>query len=78
MDDKKLMEIAQEVDTMLATSAEKYGMPPLVYSSVILARLMVFNNPNQQGFKSLIALIANKDNESLQEDEYDDKEHLVH
>ena len=77
MDDKKLMEISQEVDTMLATNAEKHGMPPLVYSSVILARLMVFNNPNQQGFKSLITLIANKDKESLQEDDYDN-ERIVH
>jgi hypothetical protein len=77
MDDKMFMELAQEIDTMLATSSEKYSLLPLVYSSVVLARLMRFNDGNAQDFKSLISSIADKDNKPSQEDNYARKR-IVH
>ena len=78
MNDKMLMEMTQEVDIMLMTNAEKYGMSPLLYSSVIIARLMLFNNSNQE-FKNLMLILATRDDEPLQEDEDEyDNERIVH
>lgn len=43
MNDEKLIELAQEVDTMLPTLAMKYDLDPLQLSGIILARMAHFN-----------------------------------
>ena len=62
MTDDKLLEMIREVDNTFAVLIEKYQLPPLSFSSIILARILLINEScgTGQDFRQLLSEIAVK------------------
>jgi hypothetical protein len=62
MTDDKLLEMIREVDNTFAALIGKYQLPPLSFSSIILARILLINEAcgTGQDFRQLLSEIAVK------------------
>ena len=62
MTDDKLLEMIREVDNTFAVLIDKYKVPPLSFSSIILARILLINEAcgTGQDFRQLLSEIAVK------------------
>jgi hypothetical protein len=62
MNDDKLVEMIREVDNTFAVLIEKYQLPPLSFSSIILARILLINEScgTGQDFRQLLSEVVLK------------------
>ncbi len=62
MNDDKLVEMIREVDNTFAVMIEKYQFPPLSFSSIILARILLINEScgTGQDFRQLLSEVVLK------------------
>ena len=62
MNDDKLHEMIREVDNTFAVLIEKYQLPPLSFSSIILARILLINEGcgTGQDFRQLLSEVVLK------------------
>ena len=62
MNDDKLIEMIKEVDNTFAVLIEKYQLPPLSFSSIILARILLINEScgTGQDFRQLLSEVVLK------------------
>ena len=62
MNDDKLIEMIREVDNTFAVLIEKYQLPPLSFSSIILARILLINEScgTGQDFRQLLSEVVLK------------------
>ena len=62
MNDDKLIEMIREVDNTFAVLIEKYQLPPLSFSSILLARILLINEScgTGQDFRQLLSEVAVK------------------
>ena len=62
MNDDKLVEMIREVDNTFAVMIEKYQLPPLSFSSIILARILLINEScgTGQDFRQLLSEVVLK------------------
>ena len=62
MNDDKLIEMIKEVDNTFAVLIEKYQLPPLSFSSIMLARILLINEScgTGQDFRQLLSEVAVK------------------
>jgi len=66
MNDDKLVEMIREVDNTFAVMIEKYQLPPLSFSSIILARILLINEScgTGQDFRQLLSEVVLKPTKS--------------
>ena len=62
MTDDKLLEMIIEIDNNFSVLIEKYEVPPLSFSSIILARILLINEAcgTGQDFRQLLSEVAVK------------------
>ena len=62
MNDDKLIEMIREVDDTFAVLIEKYQLPPLSFSSIMLARILLINEScgTGQDFRQLLSEVVLK------------------
>ena len=62
MNDDKLVGMIREVDNTFAVLIEKYQLPPLSFSSIILARILLINEScgTGQDFRQLLSEVVLK------------------
>jgi len=62
MTEDKLHEMIREVDDTFAVLIEKYQLPPLSFSSIILARILLINEAcgTGQDFRQLLSEVVLK------------------
>ena len=62
MNDDKLIEMIREVDNTFAVLIEKYQLPPLSFSSILLARILLINEScgTGQDFRQLLSEVVLK------------------
>ena len=62
MNDDKLVEMIREVDNTFAVLIEKYQLPPLSFSSIMLARILLINEScgTGQDFRQLLSEVVLK------------------
>ena len=62
MNDDKLIEMIKEVDNTFAVLIEKYQLPPLSFSSILLARILLINEScgTGQDFRQLLSEVVLK------------------
>ena len=62
MNDDKLIEMIKEVDNTFAVLIEKYQLPPLSFSSIMLARILLINEScgTGQDFRQLLSEVVLK------------------
>ena len=62
MNDDKLIEMINEVDNTFAVMIEKYQLPPLSFSSIMLARILLINEScgTGQDFRQLLSEVVLK------------------
>ena len=62
MTDDKLHKMIREVDDTFAVLIEKYQLPPLSFSSIILARILLINEScgTGQDFRQLLSEVVLK------------------
>ena len=62
MTEDKLHEMIREVDDTFAVLIEKYKVPPLSFSSIILARILLINEAcgSGQDFRQLLSEVVLK------------------
>ena len=62
MNDDKLHEMIREVDNTFAVLIEKYQLPPLSFSSIMLARILLINEScgTGQDFRQLLSEVVLK------------------
>jgi len=62
MNDDKLVEMIREVDNTFAVLIEKYQLPPLSFSSILLARILLINEScgTGQDFRQLLSEVVLK------------------
>jgi len=62
MNDDKLIEMIREVDNTFAVLIEKYQLPPLSFSSIMLARILLINEScgTGQDFRQLLSEVVLK------------------
>ena len=62
MNDDKLIEMIREVDNTFAVLIEKYQLPPLSLSSIMLARILLINEScgTGQDFRQLLSEVVLK------------------
>lgn len=56
-DSEEFVEMVYNIDEMLVDTCVKYKLPPLLLASVVLARLMLLNQ-NDENFKKLVLAMA--------------------
>jgi len=62
MTDDKLVEMIREVDNNFSVLIDKYKVPPLSFSSIILARILLINEScgTGQDFRQLLSEVVLK------------------
>ena len=62
MTDDKLIEMIKEVDDTFAVLIEKYQLPPLSFTSIVLARILLINEScgTGQDFRQLLSEVVLK------------------
>ena len=62
MTDDKLLEMINEIDATFGNMVGKYQLPPLSFTSIVLARILLINEScgTDQDFRQLLSEVAVK------------------